>query len=171
MMAPERAEQAMLGAIFVIGIVAEGLFPAGEGAAAVLIADLPAANVAAEKGDIASRGDERFQVIAHRTGPVFVVADREHQFIGLEQFRTKLQVVVDREIERVAVLLGPGDEGMFPGGELTDLGSLEGDAAALHLIAALVGVDTIAAVAGVGVVGVGIELEQDTRIAAGSSGP
>jgi hypothetical protein len=71
----------------------------------------------------------------------------------------ELQVVVYGEVERVTGLLSPGDEGLFPVGELADLRSLERDAAALYLITALIGVDAVPAVAGVGVVRVSGELK------------
>src|SRR5690348_13273816 len=42
------------------------LFPTGEGLALVFASDLPAAGIAAEKCDVAARGDKLFKVVAHR---------------------------------------------------------------------------------------------------------
>ena len=73
----------------------------------VLGADLPAAGVAAEEGDVAAVGDELLQVVAHRGRPVFVVADAQHQPVVLQQLRMELEVAVDGVVELVAGLLGP----------------------------------------------------------------
>jgi hypothetical protein len=115
-----------------------------------------------------SSGDEEMQQ-AYRSGDFYLSfaktaravppdATKKSHAAQREQLKTvSLGVLYGLSGEGLALKLG-----LFPGGELADLRALEGDATALHLIAALVGVDAVAAVAGVGVVGVGGELKQDT---------
>ena len=62
-------------------VLVEPLLPAGQGAAVLLAAHLPAAGIAAEECDVASPADERLEVVAHRGRPVFVVADAEDQLV------------------------------------------------------------------------------------------
>ena len=161
--APQRREHLEVAA-FVSRVVAERLLPARERPAVVLAADLPAAGVAAEERDVAAVADVLFEVVAHRRGPVLVVADAQHELVVLEQLRAEFEVGVDAVIERVAVLLGPAHERFFPVAELRMLRAVERDAAALNLVPAVVGVQAVAAPVRVGVVSVGRELKQDLRV-------
>src|SRR5262249_48047796 len=114
--------------------------PAHQGTAVVLRADLPEAGVAAEERHVAAVGDELLQTVTHRRGPVLVMADRQHEAISLEHLGMELEVGIDREVEAVAGLLGPGDERLLPAsvsavefrevvaGQEADIGALERDA-------------------------------------------
>jgi hypothetical protein len=75
---------------------------------------LPATGIAAEKADIATLGDERLQIVAHRRGPIFIVADAQNELVGWEDFRPKFQIAVYRVFQAVSVRLGPGDKRLLP---------------------------------------------------------
>src|ERR1044071_9526225 len=94
-------------------VFAERLLPARQGPALVFSADLPAAGVAAEKGDVAAYFDELLEVVAHRRRPILVVPDAEHELVVREDFGVKLEVFVDGIVELVAGALGPLHEGEF----------------------------------------------------------
>lgn len=137
------------------------LFPTGEGAAAVFAADLPAAGVSAEKGNVTTFADEGFDGVAHRSRPVFVVADADDESAVFEDVGVEFEITVGGEGERDIVFLGPGNEHLFPFSELAGGRTVEGDAVSLIFTEAVEGVEAEAAPVVVGVVGVGGELEKD----------
>src|SRR5262249_27867453 len=94
-MTPEAAQERMLRGIVIVRIALEGLFPADEGPAFLLGAHLPAACVAAEERDVAAVGHELFQMVAHQSRPVFVVADAEDELVMAEHFGMEFEVAVD----------------------------------------------------------------------------
>src|SRR6185437_8301408 len=84
----------------------------------------------------------------------------------LEKLGAELKIGVDAVIERVAVAFGPADERFFPARELRELRPIERNAAALHLVLAVIGVQAVAAPVGVGVVSVGRELNENAAVLA-----
>mgnify|MGYP006079897127 FL=1 len=137
------------------------LFPTGEGAASVFAADLPAAGVSAEEGNVTTFSDEGFDGVAHRSRPVFVVADADDESAVFEDVGVEFEITVGGEGERDIVFLGPGNEHLFPFSELAGGRTVEGDAVSLIFAEAVEGVEAEAAPVVVGVVGVGGELEKD----------
>ena len=159
--APERREQCVFfpGAVNRIRMVI--LFPTGEGAAVVFTADLPAAGVSAEEGHVATFADEGFEVVAHRSRPIFVVAHANDELATFEDVGVEFEITVGGVSERDPVVLGPGHEHLFPLTEKAGGRAVEGDAVSLVFAEAIVGVEAEAAPVIVGVVGVGGEFEQD----------
>ena len=51
--------------------------PTGLVATIVFVANLPAAGIAAEEGNVPTVGDELFEVVSHRGGIVLVMAEAE----------------------------------------------------------------------------------------------
>jgi len=159
--APEGGEEGVSFAGFEDGVGLVGLFPAGEGVSVLLAADLPAAGVSTEEGDVSTCADEGVEVVAHGGGPVFVVADAEDESPVFQDIRVEFEIAVGGEGQADAVFFGPGDEGLFPPSELAGRRAEEGDAVALDFVAAVVGVEAETAPVVVGVVGVGGEFEED----------
>ena len=58
------------------------LLAAGEGATTLFGTNLPAAGVAAKKGDVAALANPAFEIVAHRAAPVFVMADTQNEFVA-----------------------------------------------------------------------------------------
>jgi hypothetical protein len=159
--APESGKQGVTLSGLEHGVGFVALFPAGECVSALLAPHLPAAGVAAEKGDIAPIADEGFEVIAHGGRPVFVVADAKDEAAVFENVRVEFEIAVGREGEPDPVLLRPVDEGLFPFPKQAPGWAVKGDAAALDLVAAVVSVEAEPAPVVVSVVGVGGELQEN----------
>ena len=159
--APEGGKQAVTLSGLEHGVGFVALLPAGEGVSTLLAAHLPAAGVAAEEGDVAPISNEGFEMIAHGSRPVFVVADAEDEASAFESVRVEFEIAAGREGEPNPVLLGPGDEGLFPFPEQAPGWAVKRDAAALDLVAAVVSVEAEPAPVVVSVVGVGGELQEN----------
>ena len=67
---------------------------------------------------IAAFRDERLQVVAHRRGPVLIVANAQHELVGLQNLGPEFQIAVDRIFERKAIRFSPSDKMLLP---LTEL--------------------------------------------------
>ncbi len=76
--------------------------------------DLPVARVAAEDRRVAAGARVRVERLAHAPRPVLVVADADERSIPVEHAGLGLQVRADRDIDPVAVALGPMQERAFP---------------------------------------------------------
>jgi len=159
--APERREQCVVFPDSVNRIRMVVLFPTGKGVAAVFAADLPAAGVSAEEGHIATFADEGFEVVAHRSRPVFIVANADDELAIFEDLGVEFEIAVGGVSEWDPVVLGPGHEDLFPLTKKAGGRAVEGDAVSLVFAEAAVGVEAEAAPVVVGVVGVGGEFEQD----------
>ena len=76
--------------------------------------DLPVARVAAEDRRVAAGARVRVERLAHAPRPVLVVADADERSIPVEQPGHGLQIRADRDIDPVAVALGPMQERALP---------------------------------------------------------
>ena len=158
---PEGGEEGLALSSLEDGIGFVTLFPASESVSLIFTANLPAAGIATEEGDISTIADKRFEVVTHGSGPVFVVADTDDKTSIFENVRVKFEIAIGGEGERDPLPFGPGDEGLFPVSELAPWWPLERDAVALDLIPTVVSIEAEAAPVIVGVVSVGGELEKD----------
>ena len=70
------------------GILIEPLFPAGKGMVSGFPTDLPTDGIATEESGVAPLGNEFFQIVPHRGGPILVMSDAEYEPVVLEYFRT-----------------------------------------------------------------------------------
>jgi hypothetical protein len=90
--APEGGEQAVI--LGIQGVLVEPLFPAGKGMVAGFPTDLPTDGIATEESGVAPIGDEFFQVVPHRGGPILVMADAQYEPVILEDFGTQFEIHV-----------------------------------------------------------------------------
>src|SRR4029450_6916364 len=75
--------------------------------------DLPERRVPRQDRRVAPSPDERIDRVAHTPGPVLVVADAQDEPGTLEDLGVLLEVLRDRDVDAVAVRLGPAREGPF----------------------------------------------------------
>ena len=161
MVTPQGGERGLAAPGHEHRILLDVLFPARQRRAVVLGTHLPAARVAAKKSHIAAVADELLEIVPHRGRPVLVVTHAEHQLVGLENFRVRLEVAIGGVLEGVSVRLGPFNEGLFPARELRSGRTLEGHPVPLIAPATIEGIKTEPAPVVVGVVSVGGELQED----------
>ena len=76
---------------------------------------LPERRVPRQDRRVAAARDERIERVAHAPRPVLVVADAEHETRAFEDLRVLLEVLRDRDVDAVAVGLGPAGEGPLVG--------------------------------------------------------
>ena len=163
-MTPQGRERGLAAAGHEHRILLDVLFPARQRRTVVLGTHLPAARVAAEEGHIAAVADKLLEMVPHGGRPVLVVTHTEHQLVGLEDFRVRLEVTIGGVLENVSVRLGPLDKGLLPARKLRSRRTLEGHSVPLISPATIEGIKAKTSPVVVGVVGVGGKLQEDLRI-------
>ena len=98
------------------------------------------------------------------------MSETQYQLIVLENLGVEFEVTVDGVLQLVTIGLRPSNKRRFPFFELRSQWPIERHAVTLKTIAVMVRIQAVAAPVGIGVVGVGGELQQDGRAFAGPGG-
>jgi hypothetical protein len=86
----------------------------------VLKSDLPPADISTKESDIASVGDEGFDIISHLLRPILVVADTEEQVIVVEKMGIRMEINATTVFKLETIGLRPSNEfQLIPSGRIS----------------------------------------------------